>query len=49
VLSNNNLPIGSNGRQNIFLECAMAKSHNFPFSASIPSVLRPLELIYFEV
>ena len=36
-------------RQNICPECAMAKSHNLLFSASISTVLRLLELIYSDV
>jgi histone deacetylase 1/2 len=49
VLHNNNLHVGSIMRQNICPECTMAKSHNLPFSTSISSVFRPLELIYSDV
>jgi histone deacetylase 1/2 len=49
VLHNNNLHVGSTMRHNICPECVMAKSYNLPFSTSISSVFRPLELIYSDV
>jgi len=39
----------SNKRHKICPECEMAKSHNLPFSVSVPHVTKPLELIYSDV
>lgn len=49
MLNNNKLPVGSNNRQHVCLECEMAKSHNLPFYASTHFVSKPLELIYSDI
>jgi len=49
VIRSNNLSFLSNKRHKISPECEMAKSHNLPFSASVPHVTKPLELIYLDV
>jgi len=49
VICSNNLSFHSNKRHKICPECEMAKSHNLPFSVSVPHVTKPLELIYSDV